>query len=230
MSYILEALRRSQAERERGRVPGLDAQPLAVDPASSPRRGLPIVWVSSGLGVVLLLIALLIATWWLRPQARGPQAVAEGRVDAAAPQPPRATAPAPRPAPPPAPLPTLPQVVSVPPPAAQPARPAAAPVPGTNAAPALPPAAAASNPSPPAAPAAPRVLTLAQLNAEQRRELPAMAVGGSIWSDNAANRFVIINGQVIREGETAAPGVTLERIAPKAATLRWRDLRIELPL
>lgn len=71
---------------------------------------------------------------------------------------------------------------------------------------------------------------MAQLSAEQRRELPPMVIGGSVWSDNAASRFVIVNGQVIREGETAAPGVTLERIAPKAATLRWRDLRIEMPL
>ncbi len=56
-----------------------------------------------------------------------------------------------------------------------------------------------------------------------------MSFGGSIWSDSAANRFVIVNGQVVREGEQAAPGVTLERIGPKAAILRWRDLRIEVP-
>ena len=73
-------------------------------------------------------------------------------------------------------------------------------------------------------------MPIAQLNPEQRRDLPAMAIGGSIWSDNPANRFVIVNGQVVREGEAAAPGVTLERIAPKAATLRWRDLRVEVPL
>ncbi|HZF79950.1 MAG TPA: general secretion pathway protein GspB [Rubrivivax sp.] len=79
-------------------------------------------------------------------------------------------------------------------------------------------------------PAAPAVVPIAQLNAEQRRDLPAMAIGGSIWSDHPANRFVIVNGQVVREGEAAAAGVTLERIAPKAATLRWRDLRIEVPL
>ena len=30
MSYILQALRRSQAERERGQVPGLNAQLAAV--------------------------------------------------------------------------------------------------------------------------------------------------------------------------------------------------------
>ena len=57
-----------------------------------------------------------------------------------------------------------------------------------------------------------------------------MVIGGSIWSDNVGNRFVIVNGQVVREGEAAAAGVTLERVGPKSATLRWRELRIEVPL
>ena len=70
----------------------------------------------------------------------------------------------------------------------------------------------------------------AALTDEQKRELPPLVVGGSIWSDNAQSRFVIFNGQVVREGELAAPGVTLERIAPKSALLRWRYLRIEVPL
>ena len=82
---------------------------------------------------------------------------------------------------------------------------------------------------PPAA-TAPRPVPLAQLAAELRREMPAMTVGGSVYSDSAASRFVIINGQVVREGEGAAAGVTVERIGPKSAVLRWRDMRIEVPL
>lgn len=57
-----------------------------------------------------------------------------------------------------------------------------------------------------------------------------MAIGGVIYSEQASSRFIIINGSVVREGETAAPGVVLERIAPKSAILRWRDLRIEVPV
>jgi hypothetical protein len=34
-------------------------------------------------------------------------------------------------------------------------------------------------------PSEPRPVALAQLSADQRRELPAMVMGGSIWSDNA---------------------------------------------
>ena len=62
----------------------------------------------------------------------------------------------------------------------------------------------------------------------QRRELPALSVGGAIWSETPASRFLIIDGQVMREGDAVAPGLVLERIAPKAAWLRWRDLRVEL--
>lgn len=76
----------------------------------------------------------------------------------------------------------------------------------------------------------PRTLHLADLSAAQRAELPPMAIGGAIYSEAAASRFVLFNGMVVREGETAAPGVVLERIGPKAAVIRWRELRIELPL
>ena len=57
-----------------------------------------------------------------------------------------------------------------------------------------------------------------------------MALGGSIYSDSPSGRFMMINGQVVREGEGAAPGVTVERIGPKSAVLRWREMRIEVPL
>jgi general secretion pathway protein B len=63
-----------------------------------------------------------------------------------------------------------------------------------------------------------------------RRELPPLVLGGSIWSENAASRFVIVNGQVVREGEAAAPGVLCESVGPKSVVLHWREMRIEVPL
>jgi general secretion pathway protein B len=68
------------------------------------------------------------------------------------------------------------------------------------------------------------------LSPDLRREMPSMTVGGSVYSPDPPSRFVIINGQVVREGEGAAAGVTVESIGPKTATLRWRELRIEVPL
>ena len=72
---------------------------------------------------------------------------------------------------------------------------------------------------------------MAELSAEQRRDFPPLVMGGSIWSDNPLSRFVIINGQVVREGEAAAKGVVLERIGPKTVMLEFGvELRIEVPL
>jgi general secretion pathway protein B len=209
MSYILDALRRSQAdrERERGQVPGLNTQAAPAAPATPSRGGKPALWLAAGLalGGVATVAAL-----WPRREAAAPAPVVAVPVPPVVAEPRPATPAAQSPAP-------LPVVVSAPP------------APGPTA-----PVAAAPAPVPTAAtapaPATARVLPWAELSAEQKRELPPLVVGGSIWSDSAISRFVIFNGQVVREGELAAPGVTLERIAPKSALLRWRDLRFEVPL
>ena len=88
------------------------------------------------------------------------------------------------------------------------------------------PAAGTARPAPAAEPPTP----LAALPPELRRELPPLDIGGSVWSESPASRFVIINGQLVHEGQTAAPGVVVERIAQRSAVLRWRERRIELPL
>ena len=205
MSYILDALRKSQAERERGRVPGLDAQPepgprAAAAPADARRTGGLLAVAGVGLALVLG------AAWWWRP-APVVATVAPATVAPAVVAPPvQAPVQAQQPAP-------LPVVVSAPPTVA----PTPAPTP-------------ASVPAPVLATTAPRAVPLAQLAADQRRDLPPLVLGGSIWSESALGRFVIVNGQVVREGETAAPGVVLEQITPRSLLVRWRGLRIELPL
>ncbi len=216
MSYILDALRRSQAERERGQVPGLDARPAAVAALPEAASAPPWRWlVPAAVGLIAAALAL---GWWLRSAPPGVTAAAE----------PRPVAPVSRPAPP-----TAPEAATAPGPATLPIV-VSAPVspPAAVAAPA-PPAAPASAPSAqpaPASAAAPAATLLAALSPAQRRELPPLVMGGSIWSDSALSRFVIVNGQVVREGETAAPGVVVERIGPKAVWLRWRDVRLEVPL
>jgi len=86
-----------------------------------------------------------------------------------------------------------------------------------------PPPAAAREASPP-------VVKLAELPPDQRRQWPNLVMGGSVWSESAANRFVIVNGLLLHEGEAVAPGIVVERIGPKAVVLRWRDRRVEVPL
>lgn len=216
MSYILEALRRSQAERERerGQVPGLDAQPLA--PEAPGRAGLSTRWLLPAAGAALVVLLALVV-WLLRRPAPAPVVVQAPTAPAV----PAPVAPAP-----------LPVVVSAPPvpvPAPAPV-PASAPAPAPVIAPATPPIVVPPVAVAPSRPAEPRTVPLAGLTPEQRRELPPLVVSGSIWSDSAASRFVMLNGQIAREGDTVATGVVLERIRAKSFVLRWRELRVEVPL
>jgi len=221
MSYILDALRRAEAERQRGQVPGLGAAtaPLPVsDTLPLARR--PAWWLA------LLLVAVSLASgvvWWLIRDPASQQVPARSAMPAAVPPAPASVAAVAAVA---APQPPLPVVVSAPaaPPVTQ-GTGGADPRPGagvSQAATAWPAASAAASDGP--------TVRLAELSPQQRSEWPPLAWGGSVWSDSAASRFVIIDGQVLHEGQTVRPGMVLERIGPKAAWLRWRGLRVEVPL
>ena len=75
-----------------------------------------------------------------------------------------------------------------------------------------------------------RVGSLAELPADARRALPPLAFGGSIYSNTPANRLLIVNGQLMHEGDSLGPGVTLEQIKPKAAVLNIGGQRYEIGL
>lgn len=217
MSYILDALRRADAERERGGVPGLHTQTMAEpgDEADiAPRaRGLkPWHWLAIGLAGGL---AVAIAWSW-----RGEE-----------PPPPVAVLP-PAPPPPALPAPAAPAAIA---PIAVTEAPPASPVAIAPMRAAPPPPAAAARPAAPAPASAaastiPRIASLAELPPELRSGLPALAFGGSIYSGTPANRLLIVNGQLMHEGESLGPGVTLEQIKPKAAVINIRGQRFEVGL
>ena len=233
MSYILDALRRAEAERERGAVPSLQSQQQAIaDDDAVAARPKTLVWAVAGLA--LALIASL--AWTLFGGTAAPaRAPIEGSIGPVpAPLPAQPTSPAPSPiaitstktdptnlatTPPPSP-PPLPEV------AAQPrartsvdakrvtSRPAAA----TSAT-----GAAAAKET-----GASRVYAPAELPDEIRRDLPKLAIGGSSYSSDAASRMVMINGQIFHEGDRLAPGLVLERIRPKSAVLGYKGWRYEV--
>jgi general secretion pathway protein B len=252
MSYILEALRKSDAERGRGAVPDLHAQPIPLasddDEVAAPRGKL---WLTIGAAAVILLAAGI--TWRFMPREAPP-------VLAAAPAPVQVPTPAPVPVAPPMPS-TLPQAAVTA--AAGPAAPAAStqrtPSTPAQAVPAAGPAAvaAAAPPSDSARKPAPRarakqppttatatvakkpalvpqpverVPLLTELPDELRRQVPAMAIGGSVYSPLPASRMLIVNGQVMREGSPVAGDVQLEQIGSKAAVFSIRGQRFEVPL
>ena len=97
MSYILDALRRADAERSRGVVPGLHAQSLPTDGEPAARNYAPLAWAGGAAGVLLAagVGVLLWAPW----KSTSPVPLPDARV-ALAPTPefapgPRDNAPAP---------------------------------------------------------------------------------------------------------------------------------------
>ena len=221
MSYILDALRRAEADRQRGAVPGLQDQPQplsapAAAPADDPRRtGL---WALAGAG--LLAAGGAAAWWWLKSPGPAPVAPVAGMMPA----------PAVAPTAPPAPVTPAPAVVSSMPAVAAapaPASPALVlpPIPPQPAEPPVPakPAPRAAVAVPAAAP--PDAVRRQDLPENVRQQLPALTVAGATYSENPRYRMVIINGQVVQEGDTAAPGVVLETIRPKEVVLRAQGYR-----
>lgn len=218
MSYILDALRRADSERERGTVPGLHSQQMApVSPDARPvPSARPWPWIVTGLSLGLMIPLAWLALGRDEPRAPAAPPVAPPPAVAMAPATPAATAPAPVVEPAPAPIfeqPVTPPPppVALPPPAAAPA-PAAAPTAATPAA-------------PPAPPASTRIHAQHELPDDVRRSLPALQVGGSVYSSNPRDRLLILNGRPFQEGEMPAPEVTLEEIRLKSAVLRYRNHR-----
>lgn len=240
MSYILDALKRADAERERGAVPGLHSQTAAPSPATAPvpgngRRPLQVALTLCGL---LLLAAVL---WWFNRAEAPPPTQVPALVPAAAPV---AASPAPEPAP---------TATPVTPATAQASAPAT-PQPDASAAPTLvapilrpeaPVVATAPDtpkratttvnsplPAPPKAQAAEAsdagVRRFADLPPEQRAQLPQLNVNGASYSANPAHRMLIVNGAVVQEGQEIAPGLTLERIGLRQAVIRQGSLRFSI--
>jgi general secretion pathway protein B len=73
-----------------------------------------------------------------------------------------------------------------------------------------------------------RIVPVRALPEALRRELPALTLSGSVYSESPAQRLLIVNGQVVHEGQTLAAGLTLEQIRPKGAVFRYKDHRFEL--
>lgn len=250
MSYILDALRRADAERQRGAVPGLHAQPLSAAladcrpdrPAAQRRR-----WQAGGWAAAALLALGAVLAW----RGAGPPGPLPTLPVASVPPPaspqqaaaaPRQTAPQAAPQAAPLPLPQPQPLLELPPPPQPPPQPQPAPQPAPQraaptvrlAAPAVPASPLATAPpatsrAAPAAPAAPpRLPTLAELPEATRRELPALVVGGSMYADQAPLRIVILNGQVVHEGDRLAPELRVQQIRLKSVVLDFRGQAFEI--
>ena len=266
MSYILEALKKSNAERERGAVPDLHAQPLTLAGGDEDApAGQAKLWLGLAAGAVIVLAAVL---GWRFTAREAPPLLATAR----------ALHPHPHPHPHPhrcwrrrqlrprrlhrrlLPSPSSPGPGSRAG-ASRNAEPTARHVPspashtrssvggGGGTAATRKKARAARAPQTPDAIAGSRrhgeeargagarstcfrsaLALLAELPDDLRRQVPAMAIGGSVYSPQRASRMLIVNGQVLREGDPVAPELQLEQIGAKAAVFSIRGQRFEVPL
>jgi general secretion pathway protein B len=254
MSYILDALKKSEQQRHRGAAPSLLAAQVADAP---PRRPAVLLY---GLAAAALLVAG-VAIGILRPwQAQAPavQPVAVKPPEAAAPPaPPPLAPPTPTPAPDrapasvaitinaerPSPAPPMPALAPAAPPAPAPASdvpraqgPApAAPVQAIPSRPATAPESRVPSPASgapsggrPADPAPERApMTLAELPPSVQQELPKLAILFHLYSGNPRDRLVGINDRMLREGDAVEPGLVLEQITPDGMILTYKGYRFQ---
>lgn len=205
MSYILEALKKAEAERNGAIHRQAPLLPPFAAPSKNPpawRRPLP--WAA----LAALAITLASAAWF---------SVSRDELVRAAPPP--ASEPA-KPAP-------VAEVASPAQPdmkAAEPERKKEKPAPKKTVEKKR--AAPREETKTAAAPAPePSVGTLQDLPAQIQREIPTLAVGGYIYSGNKADRSVLVNNRLLREGDEAAPGLMLEKMTPSGMVWNYKGYR-----
>ncbi len=241
MSYILEALKKAQAERQLGSAPTIHAPAAAAVPESN-AVSKPIV---AGAAAGVLIVATGLFAWHRQPAPVQVAAV----VPAAKPAPAPVREPAVVEQAPPAAHVALVGQADPPPKPAEPVAVATAHAPAasakTVAAEAVKPVAArpapvqvasvapAPVPVQPAATAAPasddNVRGLNELPEAVRSGLPKVAFGGYMYSPNPADRLVLVDNILRREGEEVAPGLVLEKLLPKGAVMNYRGYRYRVP-
>ncbi|WP_019140134.1 general secretion pathway protein GspB [Noviherbaspirillum massiliense] len=229
MSYILDALKKAEAERSAETLRPLQVPPSfsATRASSHARWDRPWIWAGAS-----ACAAALIGFAWMKPwqAAPSPKPAATPATPATAPvaaqvQP----APAPQASTPPA----------APPRHTEPAPPAEAkPAPEEKPVEAKPRRTkktrrthTASNdtrkpePVQVAAAATENLPARKDLPQQIQRELPALSVGGYLYAGNPADRSVVINNRLLREGDQVAPGLVLEKMMPDGMVLNYKGLR-----
>jgi general secretion pathway protein B len=231
MSFILDALKKSESDRQRQSGPALFEVKVAP-----PHTGLPL-WAVAVAALLVVNLAIVMWMLWRHPAARTTEAsMADTSTAAPAPQPapplpasaategPQAAAATPVPAPPPVSPATSPPA----------AAPALRPTPG-----------AADNPddyAPAAEPAAAPLLgsrvrrdtvdgvpLYQDVAATPGARIPQLRLDLHVFAPHPQERFVMINMHKLREGDSLPEGVHVDSITPEGAVLSYSGARFLLP-
>ena len=201
MSYILDALKKSDQQRQRGTTPTL---PSAQAATVAPKQSSSVVY--GVLAAVLLCAGIAIG--WLHPwQTEQPVHAAE----------PFATRPA-----------NTSQTVLTPrPEQSEMAEKSEQKLPTPN----LMPAAPTYSPKEPISPATAdqeqKATPFAELPLTIQQEIPEMKIQLHSYSNKAINSIVSINSRMLKEGDSLAPGLRLEQITPDGVILSYKGYRFQ---
>jgi general secretion pathway protein B len=202
MSFILDALKKSEAERKQKDAPGIASIPQSTERRGSSRW----MWIIVGLLGINLAVLLGIVFW----PAAGPlsasvpiaeREVATGGTREIAGDTQATAAVSAAPASTPAPMPTTTA------PVAEPATEAAA----------------------PAASRAATLPTFQELRAQGQLSLPDMHIDIHVYSGRPVDRFVFVNMSKYRENATLTEGPTVHEITPEGVVLEYFGTRFLLP-
>ena len=209
MSFILDALRKSESSRLRDDHPAIFTARV-----SPPRSGMP-RWIP--VLIVLLILNLLIvgAVLWKDRSATNSALQPAASQQAASQQPASQTAVSLS-----ATAPISPVSPQASPPIAIPSMNSSSPAPAAPRASVptvIPPRASASV----SAPAQPELRTTRDDLLARGASIPPVELNMHVYDPNPAARFVLLNGQRLREGEASREGLAIERITPSGVILRF---------
>jgi len=220
MSFILDALKKSESDRQRHSGPALFEVKVAP-----PRSALPL-WAVAVAALLVVNLAIVMWMLWPHPAARSADSsTAATRLAAQGPQAAAASTPAPPP-------------LSLTAPAASPAAPALPPTPavasgaGDNPddyAPAAEPAAAPSLSNRVRRATADGVPLYQDAAATAGASIPQLRLDLHVFAQRPQDRFVMINMHKLREGDSLPEGVHVDSITPEGAVLSYGGARFLLP-
>lgn len=72
-------------------------------------------------------------------------------------------------------------------------------------------------------------MQLSDLSVEERKALPPLKLSMHMWNDDATQRFVILDGNRLREGDRVGNAV-ITAITSDGIVLEWNGRRIKLPM
>ena len=210
MSYILDALKRADTERARGAVPGLHTRQLATPSDDTVPSGRSRLWLAVAAAVALGGVGL----WVWQTPVQAPVAVVLKPVVVQ----PSAVVSKPTAA-----LPVIPTTVKA---GAKPMPATKSPVPPK---PEVKPEPSVAVAAPAKAPATLAALPLlSELPEELRRQVPPLTITGAVYSENPAQRLLLVNNLVLTQGALAAPELTLEEIRPRSSVFSFRGTRFRV--